>query len=141
MNAISECRTPARSALAIAPPKCVRTITLGDGCEVTVGQYVKAWQRVKDAPAGFLFARSMTGRKPSTREEILEQCSVMVHDLINRHLPWYEKGRKWNVAWQIETRRAADNVNRFVADRIGFYWLPRWLESRVGHLKSSYRDA
>lgn len=101
---------------------------------VTLAGYISAWNAVKAAPAGATFSESLRSGKwtggSHSREEILGQFSEGLHDRINRHLPWFGRGRKWDHDWQMETRRAADQVNQ---PRLRIHWLPEWLRARFSH--------
>lgn len=94
---------------------------------LTLGQYCVAWRTVKAAPAETEFKESLCGWWPESRETILGQFSYGVHDRINRHLPWFGKGRKWHDDWQRETLQAAQRINQ---PRLIIDWLPGWLKGQ-----------
>jgi len=104
-----------------------RTIRLGHERTVTLGNYLKAWRAVRRAPTGTEFKESLCGWWPASRETILQQYSDGVHDRINRHLPFYRKGRKWNQDWQRMMLQAARQLN---TPRLCIHWLPMELRKR-----------
>jgi len=105
----------------------MRIIALGNGKRVSLGEYVRIWRRVRQAPSGTIYTESLCGWWPTTRETILAQFSAGVHDRINRHLPGYGVGRKWKPQWQSEMRRTARQVN---TPRLRISWLPKELRGR-----------
>lgn len=113
-----------------------RYVTLGDGRHVGLGTYVQAWRNVLVAPSGASFNRSLSDSWSSDRETILRQFRDGLHNRINRHIPTYGRGRKWDSQWQRDTRNAARQLN----SNVRFYWLPQWLKSRFAHRIASYDD-
>ena len=104
------------------------TIRLPSGIVLTLGQYVAAWRRALEAPGDEEFRR--WDRFPETAERILAEIRRGVHARINRHLPWYDQGRKWAEGWQRDAERFARAVNTprlIVRDRE----CPRDLRGRV----------
>jgi hypothetical protein len=98
---------------------------------VTLGQYCDAWRRVKTTRPGCLFKGSLCcAFHLISREEILREFSDGTNDRLNRHLPWWSKGRKWSDSWQTETQRTAQQLNH---PRMRIYWLPPWLEQKFAH--------
>lgn len=63
----------------------MRYVTLGNGKQVTLGQYVQAIKIAKANPQTY-FADSLTGWHGSTGAETVEAFLVGVHDRINRHI-------------------------------------------------------
>jgi hypothetical protein len=111
---------------------------IGVACgAVTIKGYVDAWRRVLEAPAGKTFKRSLCGMDPASREEILREYSFGVHDRINRHIPWFGRGRKWDEDWQRAMLQAAQTVNR---PRLIIDWLPQDLVRRFAHRLRRNRD-
>lgn len=94
----------------------VRVIRLGSGRSVTLGAYVKAWRTVLAADPGATFRGSPCGWHGAyeTAGESLRQFRAGMVDRINRHLPGFGQGRKWDPEWQ----RAARDVSRRMRDRI-----------------------
>jgi len=113
-----------------------RVVTLGDGRQVGLGGYVKAWKAALAAPAGSTFDKGFNWW-PETREEILRTFRKGLQDRINRRIdgfpgalrPEGPRGRKWTSEWQTETRRAAQQLN----SRVVIHWLPAWLKPRFAH--------
>lgn len=110
-------------------PKPVRVIGTANG-DVTLGTYVEGWRKVLSAPAGAMFKQSLTGWWPASREEVLGQFSYGVHDRINRHLPWFRKGRNWDPDRQRELLQASRQLNQ---PRLIIDWLPKSLVARFKH--------
>jgi hypothetical protein len=108
-----------------------RYITLGGGRQVSLGVYVRAWRTVLAASPSASFAGSpCDARCPADRAQILREFRKGLHDRINRHLPWYRVGRKWDNDWQRATYQAAIAVN---TPRLIISWLPHWLKGRFAH--------
>lgn len=103
----------------------IRVITIPCGRQVTLGEYVRSWKILKTLPPNRLVDR--WSHFPTPAGEILREISYGVHDRINKHLPWWHRGRKWAEDWQRETRQAADRINHpgLIID-----WLPPWLKAR-----------
>ena len=104
------------------------TIGLPDGRSVTVREYVRSWRILKTLPPdrlvnGFYWF-------PETADTILHALRAGIHDRINRHLPGYGQGRKWNPQWQADMARASRDLNR---PRLVIRWLPSDLKVRFPH--------
>lgn len=104
------------------------TIGLPDGRSVSVREYVRSWRVLRTLSPdrlvnGFYWY-------PETASIILRALRVGMHDRINRHLPGYGIGRKWDPNWQAEMRRAANDLN---CPRLVIHWLPPDLRSRFAH--------
>lgn len=116
-----------------------RYVTLGDGRAVGLGNYVKAWKTALSAPADARFKG-----KPSDptgwmggydRAEVLREFRDGLHDRINRHIPDYGKGRKWDRDWFWMMWRAARDLN---TPRLAIHWLPPELRERFEHRMATY---
>ncbi len=114
----------------------IRVITLGDGRQVRLGTYVKAWKICLGLAAG-TWLPCTPGGWPGTAEEALQEFRAGLHDRINRHLPWYGKGRKWDSEWQRHTLQAALQLN---TPRLTIHWLPERLKARFGRRLSDPSD-
>lgn len=114
-----------------------RYVTLGDGTRVTLAAYSAAWRACTAAAPGTEFRRGLCGYGSRTREEILEEFRDGVHDRINRRIPWYGRGRKWDGGWQRDARRTAREVN---TPRLVVRWVPREFEARLRHRVWRYED-
>jgi hypothetical protein len=106
----------------------VKVIRLPNGKVCTLPTYTRAWKQLKGCDpnahiAGF-------GHFPERAHDVLRALRRGMHDRINRHLPWYGKGRKWDEQWQLDTRRASRDLNH---PRLVIHWLPSWLKARFGH--------
>jgi hypothetical protein len=86
-------------------------IVLPNGRPVTVGSYVRAFRRLAAGPPGaWVNARDWDGFG-TTAERVLRAMRDAMRDRINRHVPWYRKGRKWAWDWQRDVARVAWNLN------------------------------
>ena len=105
-----------------------RVIKLPNDRRVSLPVYVNAWRTLKAMDP----SESVKGwdHFPTPAGEILRKLRAGMHDRINRHLPGYGQGRKWDDIWQLETARAADKLN---APRHVIRWLPHWLRDRFNH--------
>jgi len=68
-------------------------ITLPNGKACSLGVYVNAWRKLKKMDTN----EEIKGWEwyPVSAGRILRKISYGVHDRINRHLPWFGKGRNW----------------------------------------------
>lgn len=104
-----------------------RTIRLPNGQSVTLATYCQAWKAIARKPEGYY---SGFDYFPTRGTEILEKIQFGVHDRINRHLPHYGRGRKWDDDWQRAAIQTARSVN---TPRLLIHWLPVDLRSRLSH--------
>lgn len=110
----------------------MRIIVKPNGRPVAIGEYVRCWRILKTAHPDALAGNWQ--HFPASASEILSDIRWGLHDRINRHLPWFNCGRKWSWQWQTETMRAAIALN---TPRLAIHWLPAWLMPRFGHRISS----
>lgn len=98
---------------------------------VSVGEYARAWARIRAAPAGTSFRSGLTHWGPATREELLRDFSVGLHDRINRRVPGYGEGRRWSDDYEDAARRVA----RALAARVRVHGrdVPADLRARLAH--------
>jgi hypothetical protein len=115
-----------------------RVVYLPGRRHVSLSSYVKAWTTALAAPPEATFQTGFNWY-PETREEILREFRRGLHDRINRRIDGFpgtlqpasaSKYRKLTYEWQIETYRAAQQLNR---PRLVIHWLPPWLKSRFQH--------
>ena len=115
-----------------------RVVHLPGGRRVSLSTYVQAWKRTLSAPPETTF-QSAFNWYPETREEILREFRRGLHDRINRRIHNFPgslrprlttPARKLTYEWQIETYRAAQQLNQ---PRLIIDWLPPWLKSRYRH--------
>ena len=106
----------------------VRVIRLPSGKDCTLRTYVQAWARLKAMPPDHRVAGFQHFPEPAA--SILREMRHGLHDRINRHLPWWDKGRKWNPQWQADARRTAREVN---TPRLIVRWAPPELLPRLAH--------
>jgi hypothetical protein len=104
-----------------------QTIRLGDGHRVSLGTYLRAWKAALAAPHDAWFPRTPCSWAGGDRDQVLREFRAGIDDRINRHLPDYGRGRKWDPTWQLETLRAARALNH---PRLVISWLPQWLKAR-----------
>lgn len=108
-----------------------RCIRLGCGRAVTLAAYVKAWERALSMPGeSVVLGAPSDSRLPSTAAEALREFRAGLHDRINRHVPSYGNGRKWESDWQRAARYTAALVSR---PRAVVDWIPRDLQARLAH--------
>jgi hypothetical protein len=117
-----------------------RVVFLPENRTVTLGAYVTAWKRALAASETAVFQNGFNWY-PESRREVLRQFRRGLHDRINRRIPGFpgtlrpfpapaQSGRKWQYQWQIETYRAAQQLNH---PRLIIDWLPPWLHSQFKH--------
>lgn len=90
-------------------PKGRWRVRVPRGSLVSLGRYIAAWKALKQLPSG----ASIAGwdHFPTPASDVLRRMREGLHDRINRRLPWYGQGRKWDAQWQVETMRLAFRVN------------------------------
>lgn len=108
-------------------------IVLGDGRRVPMRNYVAGWRKAAELPATVWCDRTPSGW-PGTAGEALREFRAGMHDRINRHLPWYGRGRKWGDDWQRAATITAAHVN---TPRVLVRWLPVDLRDRLKHRLAS----
>jgi hypothetical protein len=123
-----------------------RVVYLPEGRTVTLGAYVAAWKQALTAPESATCQNGFNWY-PESRNEVLREFRRGLHDRINRRIPGFPgtlrprtrpHGRKLEQQWQIETYRAARQLNH---PRLIIDWLPPWLHSRFKHrLRSEMID-
>jgi hypothetical protein len=105
-----------------------RYITLPNGNTCSLPAYVKAWSTLKTAAP----REQIKGwdHFPTEAGHILREIRYGVHDRINRHVPGYGKGRKWDQQWQADMRRASRDLN---TPRLVISWLPFDIKERFAY--------
>lgn len=106
-----------------------RYIVLGCSRRIGLGAYVKAWKQCLALSAETWIGRGVDGYGQNAGEALRDLRRGM-HDRINRHLPDYGKGRKWDSDWQRHMTQAAHAVNH---PRLIIDWLPAELMTRFAH--------
>lgn len=81
----------------------------------------------KTHPAGGVPIDRMT---VLTAEEWLRWFRERLDVKISSSMPHFEQGRKWNLDYQWEIRRAARELN---TPRLAIHWLPKDLKTRFAH--------
>lgn len=97
-----------------------KVVALGCGRRIGLGHYVKAWKACLALSAGTSVGRGVSGYG-DTAGEALAELRRGLHDRINRHLPWYGKGRKWSHDWERAMGIGARALN---TPRLIIRWLP-----------------
>jgi len=102
-----------------------RYITLPNGNRCGLPTYCKAWRTLKEAKPD----EQIKGWDHFATEasEILHDIRFGIHDRINRHVPEYGHGRKWDSDWQRAMIQASDRLN---TPRLIIDWLPEDLKER-----------
>jgi hypothetical protein len=98
-------------------------VTLGCSRKISLGRYTAAWKTCLALPPETSIGRGVSGWD-ETAGQALAELRKGLEERINKHLPWYGKGRKWSWEWQVETRRAASALN---TPRLVIRWLPAHL--------------
>jgi len=112
----------------------MRTIGLPNGRAVTLGTYVASWRTLKGLQPDALIRG--WDHFPERADRILRRLHEGMHDRINRHIPGYGKGRKWDSDWQREVIQTAYQINR----RVRVYSIHRDLRRRLAHRLASRED-
>lgn len=107
-----------------------RTIGMFKGHSVTIAAYVQGWRAAKALPPETMCKNGPGAWFSVSAAEIMREIEYGMHARINRHIPGYGVGRKWSNDWQVETRRAARDVN---TPRLIVRWLPSHLKARLSH--------
>lgn len=108
-----------------------RYVVLPNGRRCSLGVYVASWktilQIVRETPAA-----SIRGfdHFPDEAPRVLRALRLGMHDRINRHLPGFGVGRKWDQDWQRAARHCANEVNY---PRLVVRWVPADLRARLEH--------
>lgn len=104
-------------------------IRLPNGRTVTVAAYVRAWRQLRALPPTSLVTGFDDG--PTTAAAVLESFSSGLNERINRHRPYYGRGRKWGADEQramVYTAALLRSSPRCVLD-----WVPASFRSRLAH--------
>lgn len=97
---------------------------------VSIGEYVAAWKRVKQSPQGTMYKSSLCSWIPTSREQVLTEYLIGVHDRINAHLDYFGIGRKWDPTWQRDCLHLAREVN---TPRLIVRWISQEFRKRLEH--------
>lgn len=91
-----------------------RYVTLPNGRQCGLGRYVAAWKALKAADPSALFPGF--GHFPERAESILCAMRGGLSERINRHIPGYGKGRRWDHDYYVrlwrDSRRLQDMARR-----------------------------
>lgn len=105
-----------------------RIITLPNGNAVGLASYVRAWRTLKQlAPDAQVKAFDW---HPSAARDVLRDLHYGMHDRINRHVPSYGQGRKWDSNWFWAAKRLSREVN---TPRLIVRWIPQEFRARLTH--------
>ena len=106
-----------------------RCIVLADGRRLGLGDYVRAWRRCLTLPPETYIGRGISGWGQTAAEAIYD-CRRGMDDRINRRIPGYGIGRKWDPDWQAQTWRLARELN---TPRLIVRWIPTEWRRRFAH--------
>lgn len=98
-----------------------RYIALGCGRGIGLGRYVAAWKQYLELAPNIWIGKGVSGWG-QTAGEALQDLRRGLDDRINKHMPWFDKGRKWDSDWQAAMWRASRDLNH---PRLVIRWLPR----------------
>lgn len=87
-----------------------RVVTLPSGKRVTLGSYVRGWKRLKTMPWDTHIPD--WDWHYTTAREVLGALRESIDERINRHIPNYGVGRKWDPNWYSYVWRTARLVNQ-----------------------------
>jgi hypothetical protein len=103
-------------------------VVLPNGRRCGLGTYVLAWRTMlKMNPQELVKG---WGHFSEPAGYVLRELRAGMHDRINRHIPGYGRGRKWNADWQRAAGHCANAVN---TPRLIVRWVPRDLYARLAH--------
>lgn len=111
----------------------MRAFTLPSGRRVSVLQYLIIWHTCRTCERRGVDPAVQAGQWdafPTTASRTLRDLRAGLHDRINRQLPHFGQGRKWSDDWQLNTSRAARELN---TPRLRIHYLPPHLRARFGH--------
>jgi hypothetical protein len=92
-----------------------RFVTLPSGRPCSLPSYCAGWRKLKT-----LSPDTQIGNWddfPIEAGAILSDLRRAMHDRINRHIPGFGRGRKWDEDYQNELRRDAQRVNDYASRR------------------------
>lgn len=89
--------------------RAVRVIRLPNGRQVTLSAYVIAWRQLLEMD-GTALIRDWD-YYPTEARAVLDAMRDGVHDRINRVVPWWGRGRKWESDWQRAALHCSRRVN------------------------------
>lgn len=116
-------------------------IRLADGRLIGLGRYVAAWRQCLALPPETPIGRGISGWGETAGEALVELRRGL-DDRINRHLSWWQAGRKWRSDFQRHLRLAASAVNtpRLAVYRHNWPDICREYGTRLAHRFSDERD-
>ena len=103
-------------------------IGLPNGRSVTIATYVAAWRRLREMPGARLVGGFYHEDEPAG--QVLGAFRYGLHDRINRHVPGFGRGRKWDGDWQ---RAAIQTAGRANTPRVILDWVPTEFRARLRH--------
>jgi hypothetical protein len=93
-----------------------RLVTLPNGRACSLRSYCAGWRKLKT-----LSPDTQIGNWddfPIEAAGILRDLHRGMHDRINRHIPGYGRGRKWDERYQADLRRDAQHVDDYALRRL-----------------------
>lgn len=110
-----------------------RYITLGDGRHIGLGRYVMAWKQCLALEPKTHIGRGIDGWG-QTAGAALVDLRYGLHDRINKHIPGYGVGRKWDHDWQRAAGHLAARANSRCSMRAAeSRWIAPELRARLAH--------
>ena len=128
----------------VRPTLCIR---LGSGRRLALDHYVAVWKGVRNAAERDVphlpldLEHPFDDRNVQPTTIVLAQFRRGMHDRINRHIPHYRRGRKWDTNWQAGAERLATFVNRDhrrAFHPIEWRWVPRELRRALRSRQAAY---
>ena len=92
-----------------------RVITLPKGSTCSLASYCAGWRKIKALAPDALIGN--WSDFPTEADAILRDLQFGMHERINRHIPGFGRGRKWDERYQTDLRRDAQRVNDYASRR------------------------
>ncbi len=123
--------TPPTTPPVATPSRPVRCVIIPCGRPVSVRQYAAAWRMVRSLPPDTPIRARQWDHCDTTAGRVLRDMRHGLHDRINRHVPRYGIGRRWEPEYAGDVARLA----RTLRDRcvVRPCDVPRDLVPRLAH--------
>lgn len=123
----------------VAHAQALRVVRLPNGRPCRLSTYAGAWQKLKTLPPSTQVAGFQPF--PEGAAEVLASIRRGLDDRINRHVPWFGRGRKWQSDYQVAMQRDARRVQQILTQRIRVYGFEsKEATSRFRHLLARTDD-
>jgi hypothetical protein len=93
-----------------------RLLTLPNGSSCSLRSYCVGWRKLKKLSPDTRIIN--WDDFPIEAAAILRDLHSGMHDRINRHIPGYGRGRKWDERYQADLRRDAHHINDYASRRL-----------------------